>query len=170
MPDCQQVITNLANETWEELGSPTAVSANYILSWYNSAASIGKLNNTLNACYSIVGGYISPVLGDEESAIYKELFKISYYDRQVSAATNSALTDSWIELKDDVSSIKRHNKNEVAKTLILLRKDSYDTIKDMVYAYQQNNSAARFVNMGENNEINPYSSGDSYSQSYNRDR
>jgi len=65
-----------------------------------------------------------------------------------------------LELKDDVSSIKRHNKNEVAKTILGLRKDAYDNLKDMIFSYQQNHSPAGFVNMGENNEINPFGNTD----------
>ena len=157
---CQDYIFTLASGTWEEIGSPTSPSVNYISGWYTSAASVGKLNTALNTCFSGVSGCIYPEIGDEEAAIYKELYKISYYDMKVAQATNSALSDSWLELKDDTASIKRHNKNEVAKTLISLRKDSYTNLKDLIFSYQQNNSAARFVNMGDNNEINPFSSAD----------
>lgn len=154
---CQDDIYILASGTWEELGSPSAPSIGYISGWFTSYAGIGKLNNTLNTCYSGMSGCLSPDIGAAESAIYKELYKISYYDGRIAAATNAALTDSWLELKDDVSSIKRHNKNEVAKTFVSLRKEAYENLKDMIFSYQQNNSAAAFVNMGENNEINPYS-------------
>jgi len=167
---CQENILILASGTWEELGSPSAPSIGYISGWFTSNAGIGKLNNTLNICYSGVSGCLSPEIGSAESAIYRELYKISYYDGRVSSATNAALTDSWLELKDDVSTIKRHNKNEVAKTFVSLRKESYDNLKDMVFSYQQNNAAAQFVNMGNNNEINPYSNTDFYDGGFNRSR
>jgi hypothetical protein len=153
-------IQGLSIQTWEEVGSPTAPSSAYIFAWYKSAAGVGKLNNTLNTCFSIVSGSFSPEIGMDELAIYKELYKISYYDLKVSQATNSAISDSWLELNDDVSSIKRHNKNEVAKTIMSLRKDSYDTLKDMIFSYQQNHSPAGFVNMGDNNDVNPYGNTD----------
>jgi hypothetical protein len=170
MSECQQDIYNLASGTWEELGSPSAPSIAFISGWYSSNPSIGKLNTAINTCFSGLSGCITPSLGDEESAIYKELYKISYFDLKIAQATNSALTDSWIELRDDVSTIKRQNKNEVAKTILLQRTESYKTLKDMIFSYQQNNSAARFVNMGENNEINPYSASDYYGDSIHRNR
>jgi len=95
-------IQGLSLQTWEELGSPSAPSSSYIFAWYKSAAGIGKLNNTLNTCYSIVSGNFSPEIGGEELAIYKELYKIGYYDLKVSQATNSAISDSWLELIDNV--------------------------------------------------------------------
>lgn len=163
-------LQGLSTQIWEELGSPTSPAASYILSWLSSKAGVGKLNNITNNCFSIVSGNLSPEPKSEELAIYKELYKISYYDRKVAEATNSALSDSWLELKDDVSSIKRHNKNEVAKTIISLRKDAYDNLKDMIFSYQQNNSAAGFVNMGESNEINPYNNTDFYGDNNSRNR
>jgi hypothetical protein len=163
-------LQGLSNQTWEELGSPTAPTASYIFSWFVSKAGVGKLNNATNNCFAIVSGNLTPEPKNEELAIYKELYKISYYDLKVAQATNSALSDSWLELKDDVSTIKRHNKNEVAKTLVGLRKEVSDSLKDMIFQYQQNNSASQFVNMGNNNEINPYSNTDFYDGGFNRSR
>jgi len=149
-------IYGIASGIWDDIGQPSGIAISFISGSIVSETYIGRLNNALNTCYSGVSGCIYPPLGYEEAAVLKELYTIGYYDRQISSITNSALTDDWIELKDDRSTIRRQNKNELAKTFISLRQNVRNDLKDMIFAYQQNNSNVGMISMGNNNEINPY--------------
>jgi len=143
---------NLASGSWDEIGQPTAISIGYISGWYIN--NIGKLNNAIITSYSGIGGTgIDPCLGAEESDIYKELYKVQYYDRQASSFLGAAGVSLWTEIKDDVSAVKRLSPNEIAKTFINLRKEAQKNLDNMIFAYQRNNAKTVVIDMGSPTEV-----------------
>lgn len=167
---CDYIYT-LASGTWEELGEPTNVSVSYISGWYVADSNIGKLNSVINTCYSGVSGCIDPAISGDEQAIYKEIYKINYYGRQIASMLNSAnsAAGAWTELKDNTSSIRRANKNDLAKTFLQLQKDSREALKDLATQYNLNRTNPLGIDMGNNSEIiykNYYQGGDSYDRNF----
>jgi hypothetical protein len=146
-------IQTLASGIWDDIGQPTAVSVSYISGWLVSAPNIGKLNNAINTCYSGVSGCIDPVLSEDEQAIYKDIYLSSYYGRQATSFLGAAGVDSWLEIKDDVSSIKRQNKNEISKSFIALQKQVQEDLKDKIFAYERNRVVIGHIGMGNGSEI-----------------
>lgn len=145
-PNCGNDIYNNAFNVYQELGSPTIVSVSWVSGWFYS--NIGKLDNSLNLCVSGLSGNFIPTLGYEEWDIFKTLYKISYYDRQVNSSLGNAAALPWTMLQDDVSKIQQTSPNEFAKTWIMLRKSTIDELKDMIWKYQQNHAVIGVINMG----------------------
>jgi hypothetical protein len=146
-------IFSLASGIWDEIGQPTAIAPLYISGWLVSDSNLGKLNNAINTCYYNLSGCIEPALGTDEQAIYKDIYLISYYRGRATATLNTAVSDSWLELKDDVSSIKRQNKNEISKTFTVLSRETMEDLSDKIYAYQRNRSEVGVISMGSGGEI-----------------
>jgi len=114
---------------------------------------LGKLNNAINTCYANISGIIDPEIGTDEMAIYSDIYLSSYYGRQATAFLGAAGVDSWIEIKDDVSSVKRQNKNELSKSFIALQKQVQDDLKDKIFNYKQNRITPSVTSMGSGSEI-----------------
>jgi vacuolar-type H+-ATPase subunit F/Vma7 len=146
-------IYNLASGIWEDIGQPTATSIQYISGWLVADSNLGKLNNAVNTCYSGVSGCVDPVISGDEQAIYKDLYLISYYGRQATAFLGAAGIDQWLEIKDDVSSIKRQNKNELSKSFIALQKQTQEDLRDKIFAYERNRAQPAVIDMGSGDEI-----------------
>lgn len=146
-------IQTLASGIWDDIGQPTATSVSYISGWLVSDANLGKLNNALNSCYSGVSGCVDPIISGDEQAIYKDIYLISYYGRQAAAFLGAAGVDTWLEIKDDVSSIKRQNKNELSKSFIALQKQTQEDLKDKIFAYERNRVNPSVTDMGNGSEI-----------------
>jgi len=160
---------NLASGCWDEIGQPTAISVGYISGWFIN--NIGKLNNAIITAYSGVGDTgnnintgIDPCLGDAESDIFKELYKVQYYDRQVNSFLGAAALSPWTEIKDDVSSIRRISQNDIAKTYVSLRKEAQENLNNMIFAYQRNHANTVVVNMGSPAEVIPWQQANSINQ------
>jgi vacuolar-type H+-ATPase subunit F/Vma7 len=149
---CDYIFT-LASGIWDDINQPTAISVQYISGWLVSDANLGKLNNAVNGCYSGVSGCVDPVISGDEQAIYKDLYLISYYGRQAAAFLGAAGIDSWLEIRDDTSSVKRQNKNELSKSFIALQKQTQEDLKDKIFAYERNHALPAVINMGSGDEI-----------------
>lgn len=146
-------IQTLASGIWDDINQPTAISVQYISGWLVSDANLGKLNNAINGCYSGVSGCISPVISGDEQAIYKDIYLISYYARQAMSFLGAAGVDSWLEIRDDSSSVKRQNKNELSKSFIALQKQTQEDLRDKIFAYERNRALPAVTDMGSGDEI-----------------
>ncbi len=140
-------IYNLASGIWEEIGSPTSQSINYISGWLVN--NVGTLNNRINTCYSGDGsGCIDPAIDIEEQGIYKEIYKLNYYTLMVTSSIGAAALSTWVELKDDVSSIRRISPNEFAKVYLQLKKEANAELNELIFDYQRNHATVGVINMG----------------------
>jgi hypothetical protein len=77
-----------------------------------------------------------PELCIEESAIFKQLYLLSYYRKKMND-TLRGIDDSvaWITLKEGDSVITKTNKNEVAKTWRGLMNDTKNELKTLADKY-----------------------------------
>lgn len=78
-------ISGIAQEIYIELGTPEDVSNSSIQYWLRT--NLGKINILLNNNFSINTGTnefsTTPDFGELEKSIYKKLYNIHYYDRQI---------------------------------------------------------------------------------------
>ena len=78
-------ISGIAQEIYIELGTPEDVSNSSIQYWLRT--NVGKINILLNDSFSINTGTnefsTTPNFGELEKSIYKKLYNIHYYDRQI---------------------------------------------------------------------------------------
>jgi len=141
-------LSGYANQIWEnEFDSNTGISETYIFYWLQN--NIGNLNVLLNTEFVVSGDNFEPVFCAEESGIYTQYFLKEYYkkeSRKVLQNITSPLGQvDWISLSEGDTTIKRNNRNELAKTLIQQSKDAGIELKDLVFQYNYYKSGPRQV-------------------------
>lgn len=136
-------VVDIANEIYVEEGSPTSTSIPAIAFWIRGR--VGEINNLLfenyiiNTSYEIVtdgGDEITP----EAVSIIKKLFKVYYYDVQIRGHMNSISLDTVLEVTDNGSTVRKINRNEVSKTLTILKKDEVLQLQQLITAYRSKGS------------------------------
>lgn len=139
-------INCLASGLWEDLGEPTNISIPYISGWLNW--NIGKLNNNIATDFSGVNGVFTYTddsgnmvgMAPEEIDIYKMMFWYAFYSRALVQSLGAASVDPVIEVQDDASVIRVINKNELAKTWLMAKKDIQEDINLACRLYKDNHS------------------------------
>lgn len=131
---------SISTELFVELDEPTDISPTLITLWLTE--NIGKLNLILNAGYIInpANSEYSPELGENEKSILKQLYFIYYYTKKLGAVLSSADSSSVVEITEAGGTIRLLNKNELAKTYMMLKNAEQLKLKDLVSAYKLNNS------------------------------
>jgi hypothetical protein len=148
-------LADLVDEVWEEVEGNTSYSKAFLSGWFLSNANLGKLNNLIDTCFSgeifigasgeFLSGVISPNMGSEEAAIYRQLFEHDYYNKMLKQATRGIAGiggggDDWVTLREGDSSITRLNKNESVKALRSLARDARQDLEMMVMNYLKFNT------------------------------
>lgn len=137
-------LTSISGEIYDELDDPTDITSASILSWLQE--NIGKLNNALTTTYQVVGGDTDSPLGDIESSIYKMMYMVRYYNRQLMANLGAAAYDSAIiELTEGNRNVRKVSKNEIAKIWRMLKNDTQAELDAMIQSYQFSNSNPNVV-------------------------
>jgi hypothetical protein len=108
---------------------------------------LGELNNLL---YTNFSGS-DPDLGNEEKAIFSELYMYHYYNRQARAALRGVITESSniLSLQEGDSQITFTNKNEVAKSYRGLANDSMEKVKSLAQKYNSYEAAPQSVRVDQ---------------------
>lgn len=131
----------------------------YISGWMQN--NLGELNILIHKCYQ--GEY--PKMGDEEQAIYRQLFLKDYYKKlgrktlstlsagtentaSVASEGGSFQTSDWTELREGDSVIKRQasiasptTKVTASKQYASLSSEAELTLKDLLYKYSSGKSS-----------------------------
>lgn len=143
-------IVDIANEIFEDAGSPTNTSIPAIAFWIRSK--VGAINNLLFEDFSISadtfeildpsGAEITP----EAVAVIKQLYRIYDYEKQIRDMMNALANDTLLSVKEfDGSSFTRVNRNEVAKTLAAIRNTEIKSLSDLVTAYRGRTTAPQGI-------------------------
>ncbi len=160
----------LASGIWEDLSSPTTPTVIMISGYVGSDRTVGKVNLLIGTQFLVdttgayagttydAGGYTGiyqagdyyPALGNTEAAIFSEVYKQDYYDKKIRDALNGIIdaagTDiDWTELSEGDTTIRRSNRNEVAKTYRGMQADSRHELQKLVGYYRSNLSGPRQV-------------------------
>ena len=93
--------TDIADEIYEELGSPTDVSISSITYWLRN--NVGKLNNLLGCSFSISESdyELTTSLDTQQKDIFKKIYLIYYYQRKISSNSTAMGYDSIMQLDRD---------------------------------------------------------------------
>lgn len=130
-------ITDLGNEIFFELGSPTDISIASIAFWLRS--NIGHLNSTISTSYEINSSTpfeCNPTIGENEKIIFKKLYLIYYYNKFVITNLGASSFDAIIEYTSDGSTIRKVNRNEVSKVYLQLRNQHQLELEKMISMYK----------------------------------
>lgn len=134
-------VVDIATEIYIEQGSPTSTSIPAVAYWIRSK--VGWLNTMLYEDLVIDtttleitnrGAEIDPQI----VAILTQAYKIYDLEVQIRSAMNALAADSILEVSDNLggTSFRRVNRNEIAKTLITIRKDEIGALKILIDSYR----------------------------------
>ncbi len=129
-------IIDISQEIVDELENPSDVSVTAVSFWLRQ--NLGKLNTKIFTAYAISSNGLeaTPELGIEEKSIFKEMFLVYYYDKLLRGNLGAASFDSILEVSSDGATVKKTNKNEIAKTYLQLRKESQNEVDKLINAYR----------------------------------
>ena len=164
-------VVDIADEIYRELSEPTTISIPAISFWIRSNVgelnnrinTTFKIRETAPDAYEFSGSFTTASnepqafneatgalgLGDpaivaiqpEESSILKKMYVVHYYDQQIRSTVGAASTDPVIEVASDGSRVRKINKNELSKTYIVLKKEEYSELIDLINAYKLRKSS-----------------------------
>ena len=127
--------TGWAGDLLDNLPSGS-ITTGQAIAWLQSSSSLNQLNSCTHSGYVMSGGDITPELTSVESGLYSEMF-ISWYFKKESIRMVGAFDADWTEVRgEDQGSVRRVSKNENAKTLRLMYKDSLGRIQELCEWYQ----------------------------------
>lgn len=130
-------ITDLANEIYSELDEPSDLSIPAIAFWLRS--NIGQLNIKLCASYDIdaTNNYeFTPDLSYSVKDIFKTMFYIYYFGKQITKNLSLAALNTTIEIDSDGSKVRKTSKNDTAKVYLEMKKLAQEDLKSMLNAYK----------------------------------
>lgn len=130
-------LVDLASSIYlNDLLETTDTSIPRIVSWL--CANIGTVNDYLGTSYTISGNDAIPELTEDVSAIFAVIYLDRYYARQVQLFSGASGYDSsWTEWSEGDSSIRRVSKNEIAKTMMQLKKENSLYLKDLISGWKR---------------------------------
>lgn len=153
-------ITELADIIYRLSDSSPDLSVPYIDFWLRN--NIGQLNSRLDVCFSVVDNDFSPQLNEEEKDIFRAIFMVDWYKRQITRFTGAgaySISDQVTQLKENGRTVTIAPRNNTAKIIIDLRRDLISELQQMVIAYRFNRADPR-----ESKVVEDY---DCYDYSYN---
>lgn len=165
-------IVDISDEVYRELGEPDDISIASVAFWLRT--NIGSLNVLINKDYSINQSTLEIESSDNdftinEKSIFKKLYVIHYYDRQLRKTLVSVSLDSVVSISDEGSSVTKVNKNELSKTFAGIKKQEMAELKELLNNYDLNAVAPLQV-AGDDSIPGLSTEGDQSVNIYNRAR
>jgi hypothetical protein len=138
-------VEDIAQEVFVDLDEPTDISVGLIKFFIRGQ--VGNLNNLLGTSYQLndSGNEITPQLGEDEKAVMKSLYIVHYYKGMVRRNLGASGFDAVIELSAEGGTVRKVNKNEVAKTYLQLANDERSNLKSLVNLYRMHHGTPNQV-------------------------
>ena len=119
---------------------------------------IGQLNSRLDTAVIITDNDFSPQLNEEEKDIFKAIYQIYWLNRLIKNNLGAAAYAGEVtQIKEGNRTIVGTNKNDVAKTYVMLKKDAVQELNFLIQAYKFNRSDPRESKVVD--DCNYYSNG-----------
>ncbi len=128
-------LVDVADEIFRELGEPDDITIPTVSFWLTS--NVGSFSGLLNTDIIIVNSEFSPELTNEQKDIYKNVYTIYYWTRQVNKNLGAAAYDSFSQIKEGDRTVIRTNKNEIAKSFTTLMRAAKDDLDKKLLLYRQ---------------------------------
>ena len=143
-------IVDYSSDTFLLLNEPSDLSLASIAAFYRN--SLGEINNLIHSSYTIDSTTYELVdgtteIGVNEVAIYKLIFLIRYYDRQIRNFLGAGSVDVQIlsEASADGGTIKFISRNQIASSFIQLKRDTQEQLNKLVNRYHYNSSSPQQI-------------------------
>lgn len=127
---------DIAQEIIDESSELTNTQLPIITSWLRN--NIGKLNTLINTTYAVNSDTmeLDTDLSDAEKAIFKQIYIVGFYQKKTEQNLGALAYDVVMELTSDGKTIRKVNRNEIAKTYAQLKRDAKADLDDLVAAYK----------------------------------
>lgn len=129
----------------DEINQDTLVSIPSISAWLRFGKNLGSLNNLINTRFVIDDNTLEIIdddsqeeIGELETAIYCQLYFISYFNRKISTSLGVAGVDILQSAESDQGKLTFINRNEIAKTYNMQKKDIQDGLNKLINSYKRN--------------------------------
>ena len=164
-----------ATMVWKtELNEDSTISIPSLCAYFRY--NIGDLNNLLGTCFRLDQNTIEVVdengkeIDREAANIYKYIYLISFYGRQIRANLGVGGVTSVMQISSDGGTVRLTDKTSIGKAYIQMRKDTESTLNRMVNKYKFRNQNAQQV-VGDDIYVSPntYSARNTDGTLYNRD-
>lgn len=134
-------IVDIANEIYIDAGSPTDTSIPAIAFWVRGK--VGWVNTMVYEDLVVDPATLELTnngaeINTEMVSLIKQLYKVYDLEMMIRKTINAVTEDGILQVTDNLggTSFVRVNKNEMAKTLITLRKDEIKILDEMVDSYR----------------------------------
>lgn len=150
------LIGTWASGVWQDLGSPSALSALTISGYAIQPSTLGRLNVLIGTCYQSTGHLVTgtifnsvPDLTNTELSLIEGLFRVSYYNQLAMAMMGSTQAGiGWESIKEGDTTIRRGSPTNIGKEYREMAKDTQVILNRLVNAYHteiQSSSTPRDV-------------------------
>ena len=145
-------VVDIADEIYRELGEPTTLSIPAITYWIRG--NVGQMNNLIHTDFYIQPKDLEIVetvdlktaeITEGEKAILKKMYFIHYYDQKLRSHIVTMDTDTVLSVRDGDSGVTKVNRNEIAKSIAIIKNQEYAELQYMIGAYKMTKSSPRQV-------------------------
>ena len=153
MSYCAQQILDLATSIYSDIGSPSDQSVGYLSGVISNSGFLGQINNTLGTCFYLSGDAPCIVgFTPEEGAIGSLMYQTNYFQKARLAVLQggiSSAADSWVQLDEGDSRIKRDSRTLYAKEYGALWKDADKSLKEALSYWTLNHTVPQGINAAQ---------------------
>lgn len=135
-------IVDISNGIYLDLEQPADISIPSISTWLRQR--IGDLNNLLNTTFAVDSTSLELIdaagieIGEIEVSVYKQLYYVRYFERQVKNSLGVAGVDILQEATSDGGTVSFVNRNQIAQSYIQLKRDANDLLNKLINYYKHN--------------------------------
>jgi hypothetical protein len=132
-------VVDIADEIFRELGSPTDLSIPAIGFWVRT--NVGNLNNRIKTTYLVDSSTLeindadAVEIGLNEGAILKKMYSVHHYDVKFRGVLGASSYDLVTMVKDRQSTVKKVNRNDIAKSFLQAKRDAIEELEKLTVSY-----------------------------------
>lgn len=133
------IILTIAQNTYDELDSPTDVSVTSIASWMRN--NLGRLNTAINTLFVLNQDLsISPDIDLEAQNILTKMYLVRYYDKQIRSNLGASAIDPVRRVSSDGFTVEKLVTSDFAKIWNESKKTLIKDLDKAIRDYRVNNS------------------------------
>lgn len=141
-PYCTDLILPLANQIWQDIGTPPNISIGFISGWATSTGGmIGGLNNRLGTCVYLSGTNPCLVNFDPElGVIANYIYQVGYYKNERIRTLQGGGQALWTRLREGDSSVERSDMVKAASEWGRMQADAQKELDKQIHYWTLNHS------------------------------
>lgn len=141
-------VAEIADDIYSDLGEPADTSVASITAWLRTK--VGELNNLIFESF-VIGSTLEiedssgTQINANAASVLKQMYMVNYYARQYKSNLTTMNNNMLIAVKDNARSVTYTNRNEIGKTILSMKKQEEDRLKELARAYKMKLAVPRQV-------------------------